>query len=183
MTEFFTDPQTGEAMYRKSGESIRQLTEKDTEIIRLLLERSESFYPEQYEALSKEYERSSVNKPYYDFLRARRLVNCCFGEHDCKPDINHLGSYNFELVKCPLIAECKYYKIICQPKFDSNLTKAELRVMKLVYELVATEDIAEQLFLSIHTVNNHRRNALQRLGLRSIEEFITYAHKNNLFKY
>lgn len=183
MKEFFTDPVSGEAMYRINDGSIKQLTEKDRDLINDLLDRSESFYPEQFKALSEEYKRSSVNKPYYDFLRARRIVNCCFGEHDCKQDIDQYGNYNFEMVKCPLVAECKYHKIICQPKFDSRLTDAELRVMKLVFELKPADEIAEILFLSIHTVNNHRRNALQRLKLNSIEQFITYAHNNELFKY
>lgn len=182
MKEFFTDPGTGEAMCREDNGIIKQITEKDKDIIEELLKRSENFYPEQYEALCQEYARSSANKPFYDFLRARRIVNCCFGEHDCKPDIDQFGKYNFEMVKCPMVAECKYYKIICQPTYNSNLTEAELEVMKLVYEHVPTEQIAERTFRSIHTVNNHRRNALQRLKLRSIEEFISYAYINNLFK-
>lgn len=182
MKEFFTDPLTGEAMYRNTDEPIKQMTDKDKELISELLSRSENFYPEQYEALNKEYKRSAANKPYYDFLRARRIVNCCFGEHDCKNDIDQHGVYHFEMVKCPLIAECKYYKIICQPTYNSNLTSAELEIMKMVYDHVPTEEIAEKTFRSIHTVNNHRRNALQRLRLHSIEEFISYAFKNNLFK-
>lgn len=182
MKEFFTDPCTGEAMYREYDGPIRQITEKDKDVIEELLKRSENFYPEQYEALCQEYARSSANKSFYDFLRARRIVNCCFGEHDCKPDIDLFGTYNFEMVKCPMVAECKYYKIICQPTYNSNLTEAELEVMRLVYEHVPTEQIAEITFRSIHTVNNHRRNALQRLKLHSIEEFIGYAHRNNLFK-
>lgn len=182
MREFFTDPVTGQAMYQDSGGPIKKMTEDDKQMIDELLFRSENFYPEQYNALCEEYSKSEANKPYYDFLRARRIVNCCFGSHDSRTDIAKDGTYNFEIVKCPMIAECKYHKIICQPAFNSNLTESELRVMRLVYELVPTEQIAERLFLSIHTVNNHRRNALQRLKLHSIEEFIGYAHKNNLFK-
>jgi len=183
MTEFSTDPMTGEGMYRRVGESVvNQFTLKDTDIAAELLERSETFYPEQAEALKKEYAKSSANKPYYDFLRARRIINCCFGENDRQPDVDQFGNYNFEMVKCPLIAECKYFKIICQPKFDSTLSARELEVMKKYYENCKTETIAEDLFLSIHTVKNHRRNALQKLGLHSLIEFKDYAHNNKLFK-
>jgi len=93
-----------------------------------------------------------------------------------------LGNHHFEMVKCPLMAECPYYRIICQPRYESNLSEREKEVMKLYYQHVSTDEIARRLFLSIHTVNNHRRNALQRLGLHSLEEFIGYAHKNKLFE-
>lgn len=181
--EFYTDPFDGEGMYRKIGEPfVKKMTQDDTEIIRELLAVSEAFYPEQYEALNKEYERSSRNKRYFDFLRARRIVNCCYGENDNQPDIDEFGNRNFERIKCPLRAECKNHLIICQPKFNSNLTERELEVMELYFRHVGTEEIAERLFLSIHTVNNHRKNSLAKLKLHSLEEFIGYAHKNNLFK-
>lgn len=180
--EFNTDYSSGQAMYRVVGEPVcHELTEKDTDIINYLLDVSETFFPEQYAALCKEYERSSCNKPYYNFLRARRIISCCFGENDCRADLDHLGFLNFELVKCPLMAECKWHKVICQPKFNSTLSDRELEVMKLYFENVPTEEIAERLFISIHTVNNHRKNSLTKLGLHSMEEFISYAYKNNLF--
>lgn len=181
--EFHTDPMTGEAMYRNVGDSvIKQMKPEDTERISELLSDSETFYPEQYEALNKEYGRSSLNKKYFDFLRARRIVNCCYGENDSQPDIDEFGQRHFERVKCPRITECKNYRIICLPKFNSNLSERETEVMKLYFHHVSTEDIAERLFLSIHTVNNHRKNSLAKLRLHSLEEFIGYAHVNNLFK-
>jgi DNA-binding CsgD family transcriptional regulator len=57
-----------------------------------------------------------------------------------------------------------------------------MEVMKLYFEHVKTEDISDRLFLSIHTVNNHRKNSLQKLRLHSLEEFQDYAHRNQLFK-
>lgn len=183
MTEFYTDPMTGEVMYRIIGELVvKQLTREDTDVISEALERSEVFYPEQFDAVSKEYVKSSINKPYYDFLRARRIINCCFGENDRQPDIDEFGNYHFELVKCPRMAECKYFKVVCQPKFNSKLSERELEVMKLYFEHIPTDGIADRLYISIHTVNNHRRNSLQKLRVHSLEEFQDYAHKNNIFK-
>lgn len=182
MREYFTDPMSGEAMYRVDDGHIKELTIKDRDTIEEILQKSKDFYPEQYNAVSEEYSRSSGNRLYYDFLRARRIVNCCFGEHDNQPDVDQFGTYHFERVKCPRIAECKNYKIICQPSFNSKLTECELKVMEMVFRHIPTDQIAETLFISKHTVNNHRRNALQRLELHSIEEFISYAHKNKLFE-
>lgn len=48
MIEFFTDRQTGQAMYRIDSGAVKELTESDTEIIENLLDRSKEFYPEQY---------------------------------------------------------------------------------------------------------------------------------------
>ena len=143
---------------------------------------SKNFYPEQYEALNKEYEKSTFNKPLFDFLRARRIVNCCFGEFDREMDIDQDGYCHFEIIKCPLQAECKYFKIICSPKFNSSLSEREKDVMKMYFENHKTEDIADELFISIHTVNNHLKNALHKLKLHSMEEFIGYAHKNKMFE-
>jgi DNA-binding CsgD family transcriptional regulator len=161
---------------------MRELTENDTEIIQTLLDFSKTFYPEQYKALNEVYANSSLNKRYFDFLRARRIVGCCFGESDRRADIDHTGGFNFEFVKCPLMAECKHYKIICQPKFDSSLSERELEVMRMYFDHIPTGVIAEKLFISIHTVNNHRKNVLMKLNLHSIDEFITYAYKNKLFE-
>jgi DNA-binding CsgD family transcriptional regulator len=182
MREFYTDPTTGEAMVKEIGEqTVKQMQVSDTAIISDILERSEAFYPEQYDALCKEYSKSSANVLYYNFLRARRIINCCFGENDRQPDIDEFENYHFEPVRCPKIAECKYYKIICQPKFNSNLSDREFEVMKMYFERVKTENIADRLFLSIHTVNNHRKSSFQKLRVHSMEEFIDYAYKNNLF--
>jgi len=182
MIEFYTDYSSGQAMYRFIGEdSCRELKESDTEIIKLILDNSKEFYPEQYAALEKEYAKSSCNKRYFDFLRARRIINCCFGENDCRVDFDR-GFFNFELVKCPRMAECKYYKIICQPKFNTALTERENEVMKMYYQNVSTEDIAEKLFISIHTVNNHRKSALRKLNLTSLAEFIAYAFKKKMYE-
>lgn len=181
MIEFHTDYSTGEAMFRIIGEdTCRELKQSDTDIIKLLLDNSKEFYPEQYEALGKEYGKSSCNKPYFGFLRARRIVNCCFGENDCKVDFDR-GFFNFELVKCPRMAECKYHGIICQPKFSTTLTERENEVMKLYVQGESTESIAERLFISIHTVMNHKKSALRRLNLHSIEEFINYAFKKKMY--
>lgn len=62
--EFSTDHSTGQAIYKIVGEPIyKELTEKDTDMIRMLIDNSKTFYPEQYEALCMEYGRSGLNNP------------------------------------------------------------------------------------------------------------------------
>lgn len=54
--------------------------------------------------------------------------------------------------------------------------------MRLCYEGVPDDDIADRMFLSIHTINNHRRNCFKKLGLHSMAEFNRYAAEKGLFK-
>lgn len=84
---------------------------------------------------------------------ARRFAKCNFGNLDSTvEDINNNGKVNFEHVQCPLRGECKYEDIICNPQFNSSLSDAEMRVMKLVYDGKSNDDIADSLYLSPHTV-------------------------------
>jgi DNA-binding NarL/FixJ family response regulator len=62
----------------------------------------------------------------------------------------------------------------------NTLTPREQEVMALVAEGFSTKDIGERLFISPKTVENHRSNILQKLGLRSTIELARYAAKLGL---
>ena len=177
--EFYTTPDGDVKKVRDDETSL--LAETDREFIEEFIRRLQEFYPEAYEALCSEYAKSKLNKSYHDFLLVRRFVKCNFGEFDKKLDITETGSFQFEFVKCPLRGECKYEDCICAPKFNSTLRPRELDVMRLVYARQSVEEIASSLYISIDTVKNHRKNALQRLKLKSTTDFIAYAYQNSLF--
>lgn len=159
-----------------------RVTERDADFIQSVISIIREQYPEAYKALAKEYQKSAVDPRYFQFLIVRRFCKCNFGELDTtKIDIERTGRFNFEKVKCPLRGECKYDGVICMPKFNSSLSDAELRVMRLVYDGKDKEEIAEQLFLSPHTVKNHIKSVYCKLGIHEKAEFIQYANKNNLF--
>lgn len=44
--------------------------------------------------------------------------------------------------------ECPYEGIVCMPRFNANLSTAELRVMKLLYEGRSEQEAASELFNS-----------------------------------
>ncbi len=119
---------------------------------------------------------------WYHFLIAKRFVRCNFGSIDDIKDIDVSGSFKFEYVPCPLRGECKLEGIVCRPAFSSKLSQAELRVMKLWSEGESKESIAEKLYLSVHTVNNHIRNAYFRLDIHNKAEFVRYAETKGLFR-
>ena len=164
-----------------SEKGTHEVTAKDTELIDDMLERIENFYPEAMNALNEVYEKSSRNIPYYRYLRVRRFLKCNFGDLDTSDHDDKDGVFRFEKIHCPLRGECKFDGIICMPKFNSKLSDAELRVMKLYYNNESIDRIADSLYLSGHTVRNHIKAAFRKLGLHSQGEFISYANKNNLF--
>jgi DNA-binding NarL/FixJ family response regulator len=60
------------------------------------------------------------------------------------------------------------------------LTPRELEVLKLIAEAHPSKDIAEMLVISIKTVERHRANILQKLGMRDRVELTRYAIRRGL---
>jgi DNA-binding CsgD family transcriptional regulator len=56
-----------------------------------------------------------------------------------------------------------------------TLTKREQEIIKLIVDGQSSYAIAEQLFISVHTVNNHRKNIGKKLDVRSLSELIKFA--------
>jgi len=61
-----------------------------------------------------------------------------------------------------------------------RLTKREQEVMRLVAEGFTTKEISERLFISIKTVDNHRANIMNKLGIHRTVELIRYAARIGL---
>jgi DNA-binding NarL/FixJ family response regulator len=60
------------------------------------------------------------------------------------------------------------------------LTPRELEVVKLIAEGHTSEEIAEILFISKKTVDRHRANMLEKLGMRNRVELTRYAIRRGL---
>jgi DNA-binding NarL/FixJ family response regulator len=63
---------------------------------------------------------------------------------------------------------------------DEDLTPREEEIVKLVAEAHTTRQIAEILHLSEKTVENHRANAMRKLGMRDRVELVRYAIRRGL---
>jgi DNA-binding NarL/FixJ family response regulator len=63
-----------------------------------------------------------------------------------------------------------------------DLSPAEMRILKLIAENNSSKEIAEQLFISYRTVENHRANICQKLGLHGSNALVRFAleHKFDL---
>jgi DNA-binding CsgD family transcriptional regulator len=171
-----------ETRYRLPDGTDEKLTEGSYEVIKYMFDKIESLYPKAYAALNKEYKQLTAIPPLKRFKIVNRFCRCNFGSIDNIKDIDSNGRFVFEYVPCPLRGECLMEGVVCSPEFNSKISDSEMRVLELLYKGYDKEEIAEKLFLSVHTVNNHIRNAYVRLGFREKAEFIDYAHRNKLFK-
>jgi DNA-binding NarL/FixJ family response regulator len=52
------------------------------------------------------------------------------------------------------------------------LSDREFEIVNLIGSGMSSDQIAEKLFLSVHTVNTHRRNILDKTGKQSIADLI-----------
>ncbi|MCO6358275.1 LuxR family two component transcriptional regulator [Roseivirga pacifica] len=67
--------------------------------------------------------------------------------------------------------------IITQTEINQTLelSHREMQIVQLIGKGLASEAIAQELKLSLHTVNSHRKNILKKLQLKSPTELIIYA--------
>lgn len=59
-----------------------------------------------------------------------------------------------------------------------GLSSREAEVITMIAEGMTNAQIAERLFLSAHTVNTHRKNIMQKLGVNNTAALVMYAVKS-----
>lgn len=62
---------------------------------------------------------------------------------------------------------------------SEGLTNREIDVLKLVALGNSNKEIADKLYISTHTVMSHRKNMIEKLGIKSISGLTVYAIINN----
>jgi DNA-binding NarL/FixJ family response regulator len=65
----------------------------------------------------------------------------------------------------------------CEPM---PISQRELEIIQLIAEGYTNTEIAEKLFLSTHTVNTHRKNIMQKLGINNTAALVMFAVKMEL---
>ncbi len=67
-------------------------------------------------------------------------------------------------------------------KKPRNLTRREIQILKLISEGLTNKQIADGLFISVRTVETHKNNIMQKLGLKNTAELIKFAIKHGYVK-
>lgn len=68
-------------------------------------------------------------------------------------------------------------ELSCEPVL---ISERELEIITLIAEGYTNNEIAEKLFLSPHTINTHRKNIMQKLGVNNTASIVMYAVKTKL---
>jgi DNA-binding NarL/FixJ family response regulator len=63
---------------------------------------------------------------------------------------------------------------------QNNLTKREFEILQLIKQAFTNQQISEKLFLSVYTVETHRKNIMQKLKLSSPAALMKFIAENNL---
>jgi len=60
------------------------------------------------------------------------------------------------------------------------LTSRELEIIRFIAQGVSNREIADTLFISVRTVETHRKNLMQKLHIKSVISMVHYAAKNGI---
>ncbi|MBI5729853.1 MAG: response regulator transcription factor [Ignavibacteriales bacterium] len=63
---------------------------------------------------------------------------------------------------------------------DDLLTPSEKKIINLIAQDKSSKEIAEELFISVKTVENHRSNICKKLGITGNSALLIYALKNKI---
>ncbi|MFT7343643.1 MAG: DNA-binding NarL/FixJ family response regulator [Lentimonas sp.] len=77
------------------------------------------------------------------------------------------------------VDDLDFQNFTCEPV---SLSERENEVVILISEGYTNVQIAEKLFLSNHTVNTHRKNIMNKLGVKNTAGIVMFAVKTELIK-
>jgi DNA-binding CsgD family transcriptional regulator len=177
--EFFASPDRKDIIINKIGIGYEILHPSNSEIINFLFDKIKELYPQAFNALMVLHPKDTA---FYKFNVVSRFIRCNFFKIDNEPDIDEDGNFKLENVICPLKNSqyCCHYNIICNPKINTKLSKREAQVIKKLISSADYIDIANELDISLSTLNNHINNINKKLKTKSRADIINYAYKNNL---
>jgi len=69
---------------------------------------------------------------------------------------------------------------IASGKVPSGLTSRELEIIRLIAQELSSIEIAERLFISVATVETHRKNLFQKTGVKNAIGLVLFAVKHRL---
>lgn len=63
-----------------------------------------------------------------------------------------------------------------------KLSSREVEIIQLVAAGMSNKEIAERLFLSVHTITTHRKNIMSKLGVNNTAGLVMFAIRQNLIE-
>ncbi len=90
------------------------------------------------------------------------------------------NTYYSQQVSAILVQQLTSGKKLKDSKANIPLTRREREVLHLIVEENTNSEIAKALFISIRTVDTHRRNLIEKLGVKNTVGLVKYAMKHGL---
>lgn len=89
-------------------------------------------------------------------------------------------SYFSREVSAVLIEQLRKPASSRKKNVDIPISPREIEVLKLIAQEYSNSEIAEKLFISIRTVDTHRRNLLEKLGAKNTAGLVKFAIQKGL---
>jgi DNA-binding NarL/FixJ family response regulator len=83
----------------------------------------------------------------------------------------------------PVVQERIMQNVIDGSKAHKNVTlsKRELEVLKLIFDEKSNSEIADELFISLRTVEAHKHSVMEKTGSKNMASLIKFAIREKLF--
>ena len=138
--------------------------------------------------------KNSIIKYYPVNQNAYRMNSVLFDIFNCEKDLalhTDVEDYlfvpavlqleeNIKNKKESIVSRVQEETICEEPASQDNLSQREKEIIRCVVKGLSNKEIAEELFISIHTVITHRRNIARKLEIHSPTLLTVYAIVNKL---
>lgn len=112
--------------------------------------------------LLKECDEEEILQAIYSTARGERFL--------CGKIVDVMADGNKDFEGAPSFIACD----------GVDVSDRELEIIQLVAEGYSNKQIADKLFLSMHTITTHRKNIMNKLGIANTAGLVLYAVKENL---
>lgn len=85
-------------------------------------------------------------------------------------------------VSAKLLQQIQGKKELSKMTASAPLTRREKEILSLIAEEYSNSEIAEKLFISIRTVDTHKRNLIEKLNVKNTAGLVKYAIKNGFIE-
>lgn len=149
-------------------------------------ESNSKFYETQNVLVVSDFDKQEIQRTHK--MGVKGFITNDIDKSDWLEALKMVGNGNkyFSRKVIEVLIEMSYQHVKKQNQsipLHESLSEREMEVLMLITQGKVAEDIANELFLSIHTVYTHRKNILKKLSCKSAAELISYAYTSGLMEH
>lgn len=114
--------------------------------------------------------------------RLLQFCKCRYGGNDDMPDTILHKSNIPDYWNCGKRGNCKAEFCLCRPILAEHgqLSRTEIKIIKLIAQDLADKQIAEKMELSENTIHSHRYNITKKIGCSSKNGIVAFAYEKGI---